>query len=86
MKIPFSEPKLIKPNVNDFNFSFDKLYDSLVCINQKKVNYIMKTMKHFVEECREMQAYNGTLSWEAKDVTEVGSHIIEMIEEPHSHR
>lgn len=64
--------KLLKVNVNDFNFPSDKVYDGSVGINKKKVNDVMK-IKHIPEECREL--YNSILSWKTKDGEEHDGHI-----------
>ena len=62
----------MKLNVKDFIFPSDMLYDDIVCINKKKVNDFMKTIKHFLDENTE--PYN-ILSWKTMDVKEEGHYI-----------
>lgn len=42
--------KLLKVHIKDFNFQSDKTYDGSMGINKKKVNNVMKIMKHIPEE------------------------------------
>ena len=70
--------KLLKVNVNDFNFPSDKVYDGSVGINKKKVNDVMKIIKHIPEEYREL--YNSILSWKTKDGEEHDGHIYDCCE------